>query len=600
MRSQHGTRTRKSTQPKRNMVTMMRYHQLPTGSPTRRHSMLDVSLAPKWRPRSASMSVVDVTKFSPQFTSGTGLMTRRPSPTPCTTPCFVSPRMAFSTQFAYDSPLQILSSGSPQALVKLKSKFGLKRLSRRWKIFLILVFSVLAGTLFLVRTLGDNVQTKQNPEITCAEDDLNCLNGDTSHGHPSFQRFLRAVSPPSQPTHYHSLSEDLNEPEVDALQSENIETKGLASNTIEEQSTGYASDPNSYLQRDAEFSENRMEESAYRKQRLQVVNGQYTERVQQSATRLYALNSEEPTRQTESVNDPQRYGTDSSSLVQEDFGSQPIVQGETASLDQHAAQVQYQGDTPQNIQDETPGNIVNNYEVNQNLRNTEWEGHENQARDETGEIKQWESSSQENPAPGNKDWERSTQDNSAPGSQGQWNRSPQDNSAPGSLGQWNASPQDNSGQGSQWNRSPQDNSASGSQGQWDRPHQGNPAPVNQALWDRANQENARPGNKAQWEGQPTDSRRYTNEPRHPQYDHQPRHIRRANEMRPQRLQEQHLQGRLQQQQQHYMNAMRVEDLVKDGQIYPQEGAESWRDARMQERFRVPPGVNPARYRRLEL
>lgn len=35
---------------------------------------------------------------------------RLPPTTPCITPCFVSPRMAFTTQFSYDSPIQIITS----------------------------------------------------------------------------------------------------------------------------------------------------------------------------------------------------------------------------------------------------------------------------------------------------------------------------------------------------------------------------------------------------------------------------------------------------------------------------------------------------------
>ncbi|XP_050723391.1 trichohyalin-like isoform X2 [Eriocheir sinensis] len=83
-------------------------------NPNRRYSLLEVSGgASRLRPRSSSTSVVTVTEATPELRT---VGDRRPPPTPGYTPCFVSPRLAFSTQFNYDSPIQILTCRSNNVL----------------------------------------------------------------------------------------------------------------------------------------------------------------------------------------------------------------------------------------------------------------------------------------------------------------------------------------------------------------------------------------------------------------------------------------------------------------------------------------------------
>lgn len=252
------------------MTTMMNYQ---TNSPARRYSMLDVSLAPKWRPRSASMSVVDVSNFSSHIG---GIMNRRPA-TPCTTPCFVSPRMAFTSQFSYDSPIQVLSS-SPRALSKLH-KFSLRNLSHRCQMLLILVFLGLAATLFLVRTISESKQHNTNLVEVCAEDDLSCLGGETAtHEHPRLQRFMRAVA---QPPTLDSLSTDPEDAELDTSREERLSQtlESNSSETVTEYQSEYLPDGDAGELQPLPSVGNVAASS--RKQRLPVIQGEYSDNTQQ-------------------------------------------------------------------------------------------------------------------------------------------------------------------------------------------------------------------------------------------------------------------------------------------------------------------------------
>lgn len=126
------------------------------------------------------------------------------------TPCFVSPRMAFSTQFSYDSPIQILTSSSPRVLTpaavsKLKGRCSLKRLSRRWKIVFIMFFTALGTGLFVSRKMS---------EISSLKNKSSCENGgrgcETDHRHPGLaERFMDVVSIEKVHEHFHTLARGL-------------------------------------------------------------------------------------------------------------------------------------------------------------------------------------------------------------------------------------------------------------------------------------------------------------------------------------------------------------------------------------------------------
>ncbi|XP_047486575.1 RNA polymerase II degradation factor 1-like [Penaeus chinensis] len=171
----------------------------------RRHSLLDVTLAPKWRHRSHSLSLVNVSGFSP----GLSQMSTSGSQRTPATPCFVSPRMAFSTQFSYDSPIQILTSSNPRILTpgmvsQLKGRFSMKRLSRRWKIVLIMFFTALGAGLFISRKMGEISSMNKS---SCEDGGHGC---EPDHRHPGLaERFMDVVSIDKVHEHIHTLARGL-------------------------------------------------------------------------------------------------------------------------------------------------------------------------------------------------------------------------------------------------------------------------------------------------------------------------------------------------------------------------------------------------------
>ncbi|XP_063599746.1 putative uncharacterized protein DDB_G0271606 [Penaeus indicus] len=174
----------------------------------RRHSLLDVSLAPKWRHRSHSLGLVNVSGFSP----GLSQMSTSGSQRTPATPCFVSPRMAFSTQFSYDSPIQILTSSSPGALTpaavsKLKGRCSMKRLSRRWKIVLIMFFTALGTGLFISRKMSEISSMHKS---SCEDGEHGEHGCETDHRHPGLaERFMDVVSIDKVHEHFHTLARGL-------------------------------------------------------------------------------------------------------------------------------------------------------------------------------------------------------------------------------------------------------------------------------------------------------------------------------------------------------------------------------------------------------
>ncbi|KAK8399535.1 hypothetical protein O3P69_003539 [Scylla paramamosain] len=122
------------------------------GSSGRRYSFLDLSSgSASLRPRSSSTSVLTVTESTPQLRSPADY--RRPPPTPCTTPCFISPRMAFTTQFGYDSPIQIITCGGSNVLKPIVKRFWLGPLlcSKKGLLFVTLLTIGIVSFLLLNR-----------------------------------------------------------------------------------------------------------------------------------------------------------------------------------------------------------------------------------------------------------------------------------------------------------------------------------------------------------------------------------------------------------------------------------------------------------------
>ncbi|XP_068216467.1 uncharacterized protein [Palaemon carinicauda] len=163
----------------------------------RRSSMSHLSTNEKWRPRSASTGVIEVSPVTNFYSQ------RGPA-----TPCFVSPRMAFSTQFNYDSPIQVLTSSSPgvfmpMSVPKIPRRYSLKRLPLKCKALLSTLLLSLAICLYVFRKSIADGNVDCNLTGSC---------GNHSHEHNDLQRFVRAVSGPG-PTH-HTLTGDLDDPEI--------------------------------------------------------------------------------------------------------------------------------------------------------------------------------------------------------------------------------------------------------------------------------------------------------------------------------------------------------------------------------------------------
>lgn len=181
---------------------MMNYYQ---DTPDhRRHSSYDVSLAPKWRHRSSSLGLVNVAGLSPGVAQMNTYSQRAPA-----TPCFMSPRMAFSTQFSCDSPIQILTSGKGHNMLDPGSiprmRYSLKRIPRRCKIVLILLLIGIGAALFVNRKLYDLSSTN-----VCDGEDKEC---EDSHFHKKLtERFLEIVSLEKVQKHFHSFAKDLGIP----------------------------------------------------------------------------------------------------------------------------------------------------------------------------------------------------------------------------------------------------------------------------------------------------------------------------------------------------------------------------------------------------
>ncbi|XP_076031356.1 uncharacterized protein LOC143019531 isoform X4 [Oratosquilla oratoria] len=133
---------------------------------TRRRSLCDVSIAPKWQQRRPSDSGVIkpqvdlIQRITPNM--------RRPAP-----PCFVTPRMAFSTQFTFDSPsspVEVLTSSSPMfvALRSVKSmrkswfNFSLRHLGTSKKVLLALLLITIATTAFVIRKFKESSQESES------------------------------------------------------------------------------------------------------------------------------------------------------------------------------------------------------------------------------------------------------------------------------------------------------------------------------------------------------------------------------------------------------------------------------------------------------
>ncbi|KAK3853771.1 hypothetical protein Pcinc_039705 [Petrolisthes cinctipes] len=165
---------------------MASYLQRP--SPGRRCSLLlPPSEYSTCRPRSSSASVVDMKNFSPALTVSYRGAPHKPS---CATPCFVSPRMAFTTQFSYDSPIQILTS-SPRSMPRIR---GLRKLSPRLKLLMSGLLLSLALVLYIFRV--HVVAEEGLDKIGECSDKLSCTNTTYSLSH--IQSILRSTSSPQQ------------------------------------------------------------------------------------------------------------------------------------------------------------------------------------------------------------------------------------------------------------------------------------------------------------------------------------------------------------------------------------------------------------------
>lgn len=178
-------------------------------TPGRRHSHLDVSLAPKLAQRRATSPVINVDGMSP----GLGYMMNRPS-----TPCFVTPTLGgFSgRRFSYDSPLQTLTALSSGGLPTLNrkaakrawAKMSTKKWSRSWKIIMILLLTSFAVTLFLVRKSREStvpVQTRDMNPPPCNEHAGTCDAWEAHlHENNPKEEFMEMVT---QAEHFHEVEE---------------------------------------------------------------------------------------------------------------------------------------------------------------------------------------------------------------------------------------------------------------------------------------------------------------------------------------------------------------------------------------------------------
>ncbi|XP_045130259.1 uncharacterized protein DDB_G0290301-like isoform X2 [Portunus trituberculatus] len=157
----------------------------------RRHSFLDLSCGgASLRPRSCSTSVLTVTESTPELRSPADF--RRPP----ATQCFISPRMAFTPQFSYDSPIQIITCGSNTALKPIVQRFRLGPLLCSKKGLLLIALLTISIVSFLFLNGKEyGLQTEgqcdtQDPAAPC-------------HGHEAanpLKRFLREQFIWKQPT----------------------------------------------------------------------------------------------------------------------------------------------------------------------------------------------------------------------------------------------------------------------------------------------------------------------------------------------------------------------------------------------------------------
>jgi len=181
-----------------------------TPSP-RRHSHLDVSIAPKLSQRRSTMPYIDVAGMSPGLGSMMGGYHNAGRPS---TPCFVTPTLGgFSgRRFSYDSPLQTLqalsSGGLPtvnrKAAKRAWAKMSTKKWTRSCKIVSILLLASFAVTLFLVRKMKESSVSLQ--QSSCNDETGTCEAWEAHHheNNPK-ENFMELVS---QNDHYHSLGEE--------------------------------------------------------------------------------------------------------------------------------------------------------------------------------------------------------------------------------------------------------------------------------------------------------------------------------------------------------------------------------------------------------
>lgn len=179
-------------------------------TPGRRHSHLDVSLAPKVSQRRATSPVINLEGMSP----GLGYMNGP------TTPCFVTPTLGgFSgRRFSYDSPLQTftaLSSGGLPTLNRKAAKrawatVNSKKWSKPFKMVMIMLLTSFAVTLFLLRKSKESsvpVEMRHVNPPPCNEHAGTCDALDAhQHGNPK-EEFLGMVN---QAEHFHELEEESN------------------------------------------------------------------------------------------------------------------------------------------------------------------------------------------------------------------------------------------------------------------------------------------------------------------------------------------------------------------------------------------------------
>lgn len=127
------------------------------------------------------------------------------------TPCFMSPRMAFSTQFTHDSPIEILTSPKGRLPFlsnssRLSKKLSMRRLSRRCKILLILVFALAGAGLFVNRKMNEYAAPESSPEM-CSGEDQEC---EEDHVHPGLaERFMHIVSMDKIQEHFHNITREI-------------------------------------------------------------------------------------------------------------------------------------------------------------------------------------------------------------------------------------------------------------------------------------------------------------------------------------------------------------------------------------------------------